>query len=67
MDQLLALVVAVPLLGAAAISASRALLGRRRWILDAAAIGVAASVAVMLMTIMVRTDLIRNSPTGTWV
>jgi multicomponent Na+:H+ antiporter subunit D len=55
MDQLLALVVAVPLLGAAAISASRPLLGTRRQILDAAAIGVAASVAVMLMIVMFRT------------
>ena len=55
MDQLLALVVAVPLLGAAAISASMPLLGKRRRILDAAAIGVAASVAVMLMIIMFRT------------
>ena len=55
MDQLPALVVAVPLLGAAAISASMPLLGKRRRILDAAAIGVAASVAVMLMIIMFRT------------
>jgi len=55
MDQLLALVVAVPLPGAAAISASMPLLGKRRRILDAAAIGVAASVAVMLMIIMFRT------------
>ncbi len=55
MDQLLALVVAVPLLGAAAVSASRPLLGERRRILDAAAIGVAGAVAVMLMIVMVRT------------
>ena len=55
MDQLPALVVAVPLLGAAAISASMPLLGNRRRILDAAAIGVAASVAVMLLIIMFRT------------
>ena len=55
MDQLLALVVAVPLLAAAAISAAGPLLGRTRRILDAVAIGVAASVAVMLMIIMVRT------------
>ena len=55
MDQLLGLVVAVPLLGAAAISASRPLLGTRRRILDAAAILVAAAVAIMLMIIMFRT------------
>src|SRR5712691_6826355 len=55
MDQLIALVVAVPLLGAAAITATGPLLGDRRRVLDAAAIGVAASVAVMLMVIMVRT------------
>jgi multicomponent Na+:H+ antiporter subunit D len=55
MDQLLALVVAVPLLAAAAISAAGPLLGRARRVLDAVAIGVAASVAVLLMIIMVRT------------
>jgi multicomponent Na+:H+ antiporter subunit D len=55
MDQLLALVVAVPLLGAAAITATGPLLGEWRRVLDAAAIGVAASVAVMLTVIMVRT------------
>ena len=55
MDQLLALVVVVPLLAAAAISAAGPLLGKTRRILDAVAIGVAASVAVMLMIIMVRT------------
>ena len=55
MDQLLALAVAVPLLAAAAISAAGPLLGRARRVLDAVAIGVAASVAVMLVIIMVRT------------
>ena len=55
MDQLLALVVAVPLLAAAAISAAGPMLGRARRVLDAVAIGVAASVAVMLMVIMFRT------------
>ena len=55
MDQLLVLVVVVPLLAAAAISAAGPLLGRARRVLDAVAIGVAASVAVMLLIIMVRT------------
>ena len=55
MDQLLALVVAVPLLAAAAIVAAGPLLGNRRRALDALAIGVAAAVAVMLAVIMVRT------------
>ena len=55
MDHLLALVVAVPLIAAAAITAAGPLLGTRRRILDAAAIAVAASVAVMLAVIMVRT------------
>ena len=55
MDQLLALAVAVPLLTAAAVSAARPLLGRQRQVLDAAAIGAAATVAVMLLIIMVRT------------
>ncbi|MBV9205006.1 MAG: NADH-quinone oxidoreductase subunit D [Actinobacteria bacterium] len=55
MDQLFALVVAVPLIAAAAITAAGPLLGGRRRILDGAAIGVAASVAVMLIVIMVRT------------
>jgi multicomponent Na+:H+ antiporter subunit D len=54
-DQLLALVVAVPLLAAAAITGARPLLGGRRRALDALAIAVAAAVAVMLMVIMVRT------------
>ena len=55
MDQLLAFVVAVPLLVAAAITAAGPLLGRRRRLLDAIAILAAASVAVMLAVIMVRT------------
>jgi multicomponent Na+:H+ antiporter subunit D len=54
-DQLFALVVAVPLLAAAAISAAGPLIGGRRQILDTTAIGVAAAVSVMLMVIMVRT------------
>jgi multicomponent Na+:H+ antiporter subunit D len=54
-DHLLALVVAVPLIAAAAITAAGPLLGERRRILDALAIAVAASVAVMLAVIMVRT------------
>ena len=55
MDHLLALVVAVPLIAAAAITAGGPLLGKRRQLLDAVAIAVAASVAVMLAVIMVRT------------
>jgi multicomponent Na+:H+ antiporter subunit D len=54
-DQLLALVVAVPLLAAAAITAAGPLFGSRRRLLDAVAIAVAAAVAVMLVVIMVRT------------
>jgi multicomponent Na+:H+ antiporter subunit D len=56
MDQLFALVVVVPLLAAAAISGAGPLLGNRRRVLDAVAIGVAAAVAVMLAVIMVRTS-----------
>jgi multicomponent Na+:H+ antiporter subunit D len=55
MDHLLALTVAVPLTAAAAITAAGPLLGKRRQVLDAVAIAVAASVAVMLAVIMVRT------------
>ena len=55
MDQLLALVVAVPLLAAAAITGAGPLLGSRRRALDAVAIAVAAAVAVMLAVIMART------------
>jgi multicomponent Na+:H+ antiporter subunit D len=54
-DQLFALVVAVPLLTAAAITAAGPLLGRRRRLLDAVAIAAAAATAVMLVLIMVRT------------
>jgi multicomponent Na+:H+ antiporter subunit D len=54
-DQLLALAVVVPLLAAAAISGAGPLLRSRRRLLDAVAIGVAASVAVMLIVIMFRT------------
>jgi multicomponent Na+:H+ antiporter subunit D len=56
MDQLFALVVVVPLLAAAAITGAGQLLGSRRRVLDAVAIGVAAAVAVMLAVIMVRTS-----------
>jgi multicomponent Na+:H+ antiporter subunit D len=52
---LFARVVAVPLLTAAASFAAGPLLGDRRRVLDAVAIGAAASVAVMLVVIMVRT------------
>jgi multicomponent Na+:H+ antiporter subunit D len=54
-DQLLALVVVLPLLGAAAAIALGPVLGSRRRLLDGAAIGVAAAVAVMLFVIMLRT------------
>jgi multicomponent Na+:H+ antiporter subunit D len=54
-NHLLALTVAVPLLAAAAITAAGPLLGERRRVLDAMAIAVAASVAVMLAVIMART------------
>jgi multicomponent Na+:H+ antiporter subunit D len=54
-DQLLALVVAVPLLVAAAVTGLKPLLGPRRRLLDFAAIVTAASVAVMLLIIMIRT------------
>ncbi|MGH3258017.1 MAG: complex I subunit 5 family protein [Streptosporangiaceae bacterium] len=55
MDQLLALVVVVPLLAAAAITAAGPLFSGRRRALDAVAILVAASVAIMLVLILVRT------------
>ncbi len=55
MDQLLALVIAMPLLGAAGISALGPLLSSRRRVLDAAAIGVAGAVAVLLFVIVLRT------------
>jgi multicomponent Na+:H+ antiporter subunit D len=54
-DQLLALPLAVPLLAAAAITGAGPLLGDRRRVLDAVAIGVAAATAVILAVIMVRT------------
>jgi multicomponent Na+:H+ antiporter subunit D len=54
-DQLLALVVVVPLLTAAAVTAFGPLLRNRRRLLDFTAILAAASVAVMLSVIMVRT------------
>jgi multicomponent Na+:H+ antiporter subunit D len=52
-NQLLPLAVAVPLLGAAAITAAGPLLGKHRPLLDAVAIIVAAAVTVMLVVIMV--------------
>jgi multicomponent Na+:H+ antiporter subunit D len=55
-DQLLALVVTVPLLAAAALTGARPLLGSRRRSLDAVAIAVAAAVTVMLAVVMVRTS-----------
>src|SRR5262249_55282933 len=55
MHQLLGLVVAVPLLAAAAITGLGPVLGRKRQVLDAVAIAVAAAVAVMLAPVMVRT------------
>jgi len=54
-DQLLALVIAIPLIGAAGVVVLGPLLGSRRRVLDAAAIGVAATVAVLLFVIMLRT------------
>jgi multicomponent Na+:H+ antiporter subunit D len=55
LDQLLALVVAVPLLASAALTGAGPLFGHRRRLLDAVAIAVAAAVAVMLVVITVRT------------
>jgi len=54
-DQLLALVVVVPLLVAASVTAFGPLLRSRRRLLDVTAILAAASVAVMLGVIMIRT------------
>jgi multicomponent Na+:H+ antiporter subunit D len=54
-DQLLALVVVVPLLVAAAVSGCGPLFRSRRRILDVVAILTAAAVAVMLFVIMIRT------------
>ena len=55
MDQLLALVVVVPLLVAAAVTVCGPLFRSRRRILDVVAILTAAAVAVMLFVIMIRT------------
>jgi multicomponent Na+:H+ antiporter subunit D len=55
MDQLFALSVAVPLLAAAAILAARPLLSGHRKVLDLAAVLTSASVAVMLLFIVIRT------------
>ncbi|MBV9446515.1 MAG: hypothetical protein JO345_11565 [Streptosporangiaceae bacterium] len=55
MDQLLALVVAVPLLTAAGVSAATPLFRRHRKILDAIAIAAAAAVSVMLLVVTIRT------------
>jgi multicomponent Na+:H+ antiporter subunit D len=56
MDQLFALVVVVPLLVAAALVGVRPLLSGRRRALDMVAVLTAASVAVMLLVIMYRTE-----------
>jgi formate hydrogenlyase subunit 3/multisubunit Na+/H+ antiporter MnhD subunit len=55
MDQLFALSVVVPLLAAAAILAARPLLSGHRKVLDLAAVLTSASVAVMLLFIVIRT------------
>ena len=55
MDSLLPLAVAVPLLGAAGISALNPLFGKRRRVLDAVAILTAAAVTGLLVTIMLST------------
>lgn len=55
MDQLFALVVAVPLLVAAAVLAARPLLGKHRRVLDLVAVLASASVAVMLLLLLLRT------------
>jgi multicomponent Na+:H+ antiporter subunit D len=54
-DQLLALVVVVPLLAAAAVTACGPLFRRGRRVLDLVAILTAAAVAVMLFVVMIRT------------
>jgi len=56
MDQLFALSVVVPLLVAAALVGVKPLLSGRRRVLDAVAVLTAASVTVMLLVIMARTD-----------
>jgi multicomponent Na+:H+ antiporter subunit D len=55
MDQLYALAVAVPLVAAAALLATRPLFAGHRRVADVAAVGVSASVAVMLAFLVVRT------------
>ncbi|MGH3603086.1 MAG: complex I subunit 5 family protein [Pseudonocardiaceae bacterium] len=55
MDSLLPLAVAIPLLGAASISALNPLFGNRRRVLDAVAILTAAAVTGLLVTIMLST------------
>ncbi|MGH3529003.1 MAG: hypothetical protein ACRDQ6_17065, partial [Pseudonocardiaceae bacterium] len=55
MDSLLPLAVAIPLLGAASISALNPLFGNRRRVLDAVAILTAAAVTSLLVTIMLST------------
>ena len=55
MDQLYALSVVVPLLAAAAILAARPLFRRSRRVPDVVAVGVSASVAVMLLFLVIRT------------
>ena len=55
MDQLYALSVTVPLVAAAVILAARPLFAEHRRVLDLAAVAVSASVAVMLLFLVVRT------------
>jgi multicomponent Na+:H+ antiporter subunit D len=56
MDQLYALSVAVPLVAAAALLATRPLFATRRRIPDLAAVAVSAAVAVMLLFLVIRTS-----------
>jgi multicomponent Na+:H+ antiporter subunit D len=56
MDQLFPLVIAVPLLTAAAMLAARPLLEKQRLVRDLIAVAAAVSVAVMLLFIVARTD-----------
>jgi multicomponent Na+:H+ antiporter subunit D len=56
MDQLFPLVIAVPLVTAAALLAAGPLLERQRLVRDLIAVAAAVSVAVMLLFIVVRTD-----------
>lgn len=56
MDQLFALSVAVPLLAAAAILAARPLLAAHRRVLNLVAVLASASVAVMLLFLVFRTE-----------